>query len=224
MYGLAQPPSVIVDNDPHFGIERKTWHHVLRVQVCRSYAQTVVRWLSRFMRSTVVHHLARWFPAPFLPDTVIIKGSMLNWGEEFDNVVRIYERLSSIQGSVIPVCYGIATIYNNSGDTASRALVLSDVGEIQLAAVSYEERDPEQLRAMVRDALGSIYRLGILPCDANLVNCHMVGDRVMVVDHEPDQEIEDDDEISTDQLIDSAVRRIMAPSMGRSTSRSNVEI
>lgn len=60
---------------------------------------------------------------------------------------------------------------------------------------------------MVRTALEAIYRLGVSPTDANLGNCLIVGDRIVVVDHEQDEELQEDNlkEWSLEELVDGMV-------------------
>ncbi|KAH8907561.1 hypothetical protein BR93DRAFT_967454 [Coniochaeta sp. PMI_546] len=59
--------------------------------------------------------------------------------------------------------------------------------------LSRDEFKADELRDMAKTAVGAIYRLGVAPSDANLVNCHVVaGDRIMIVDHEQDEEVDAD--------------------------------
>lgn len=202
---MARPVTSIVDDDPVFGIERQTWPHVLRLHVHRGVIASAIRWLSKKLPSTLQHRLPAWFPGPFLPDTVIIKASKPDWDEEFNNEIQAYHRLRPIQGVVVPVCYGVTTV-----EGGTRALLLSDVGGRQLATVSYADHGFDELKGMVRTAIGAIYRLGMSPYDANLVNCHVVGGRVMVVDHEQDEVLEDDMEYRLDKLIEAKTDSIMS--------------
>lgn len=58
--------------------------------------------------------------------------------------------------------------------------MLSDVGEKQVVAVSYGDYKADDLRSMVKTAVGAIYGLGLSLSNANLINCHVVnGNRVI---------------------------------------------
>lgn len=70
-----------------------------------------------------------------LPDTVVFKGLKPDWDDEFDNEVRMYDRLQPILGTVVAVFYGVATGCGEAGEE-ERALVLSDVGGRQLGMLS----------------------------------------------------------------------------------------
>jgi hypothetical protein len=148
--------------------------------------------------------LATWFPALFLPETVIVKGLKPDWHDEFNHEIQMYDRLKPIQGVVVPRYYGVATV-----EEGKRALVLSDIGGRQLAKVSYADISFDELKGMVKSAVAAIFRLGIFPADANLVNCHVVGQRVMIVDHELDEEVENDPEVTLEELIDAKTDSIM---------------
>ncbi|KAB5571988.1 hypothetical protein GE09DRAFT_1097799, partial [Coniochaeta sp. 2T2.1] len=100
---------------------------------------------------------------------------------EFDNEVRMYNRLRPIQGTVVPVVYGVATGCGEDG-REERAPVISNVRGRQLGSISYTEHSLDELRGMVNTALEAIYQLGVSPTDTNLANYLIVGDRVMVID------------------------------------------
>jgi hypothetical protein len=62
---------------------------------------------------------------------------------------------------------------------------------------------------MLKAALLPIYRLGISPTDANLSNCHVVGDRIVVVEHEQDERLDEDSGHSLEDRVDGLVDSIM---------------
>lgn len=195
-----------------WGPERKTWHHVLRLRVHQDgILATVIRWLRERLPTAALRHcLTRWFPGAFLPDTVIVKMLKPDWDEEFDAEISMYRgRLKPVQGVVVPAFYG-ETVVDDGDGGATRAMLLSDVGGKQLAAVACGEYDADELRSMVKTAVGAVYRLGVSPSDANLVNCHVVdGDRVMIVDHEQDVELDDGEGHHVEELIEDKVDSIM---------------
>ncbi|KAK1763234.1 hypothetical protein QBC33DRAFT_598782 [Phialemonium atrogriseum] len=61
---------------------------------------------------------------------------------------------------------------------------------------------------MVRASLKAILGLGVVPYDANLVNCLVTEDRVVIVDHEQDEDAEAGDD-TLDELLDSKAEEIM---------------
>lgn len=168
-----------------------------------------MRWLRERLPAALQHRITRSFPGAFLPDTVIVKILKPDWDEEFDTEISMYRRLKPIQGVVVPVFYGETLVDDGDGGT-TRAILLSDVGGKQLAAVSYGEYEADDLRSMVKTAIGAIYSLGVSPSDANLVNCHVVdGNRVMIVDHEQDVELDDEKDHHVEELIEDKVDSIM---------------
>lgn len=111
-----------------------------------------------------------------------------------------------------PDCSSLAqTAAAHDGDGGTtRAILLSDVGGKQLAAVSCGDYKAHDLRSMVKTAIGAIYGLGVSPSDANLVHCHVVdGNRVIIVDHEQDAELDDEKDHHVEELIDAKVDSII---------------
>lgn len=191
---MAQPITGIVGDDPVFGPVHKTWHHVLRLRVHRGVLSTVLRWLRERLPTALQPLVTKWFPGAYLPDTVIVKALKPGCDEEFDNEIAMYGRLAPLQGVVVPVLYGVASVDRGQGEGEgeTRAMVLSDVGGKPLAAVSGDDYKRMELRNMVSTAVGAVYRLGVAPSEANLLNCHVVaGDRVMIVDHKLDRELDE---------------------------------
>ncbi|KAK3905070.1 hypothetical protein C8A05DRAFT_31116 [Staphylotrichum tortipilum] len=90
-------------------------------------------------------HRALW------DDTIILKKLKPKWDDEFDNEKLMYARLRPLQGSVIPVFFGEASL------DGCRALILSDVGRVTLcdllALLRDQALDPGQFeRATVYTA------------------------------------------------------------------------
>jgi len=108
------------------------------------------------------------------------------------------------------VFYGEVLV--DDGDGGTRAILISDVDGKQLATVSYGDYKADDLRSMVKKAIGAIYELGVSPSDANLVNRHVVaGNRVMIVDHELDEKLDDNilKDHPLEELIEAKVDSIM---------------
>ncbi|KAH8907417.1 hypothetical protein BR93DRAFT_977359 [Coniochaeta sp. PMI_546] len=126
-----------------------------------------------------------------------------DWEGDFDNEIKMYSRLKPLQDVVVPVFYGEIKV------DGTRALLLSDVGGKPLVAVNYAKYSRGDLERMVQTALRAIYSMGVSPCDANLVNCHVVGDRIMIVDHEQDEELEEEYKDQLDELVEAKAESIM---------------
>ena len=130
------------------------------------------------------------FPQWTLPRTFILKKKKPDWDEEFENEKRMYAKLRALQGSVIPVCFGEASVEGR------RALVLSDVGRITLCDPPSYERDKNEMGNMIDNAFRAITKLGVEYGDIKLDNFHLVstcgGEKIMVVDLESVTEIGSD--------------------------------
>lgn len=139
-----------------------------------------------------------------MPTDLIIKQQKPDWEAEFDNEIRMYQRLAPLQGSVVPVLYGTVAF------EGVRALLLSDLGGRQIASVGYDVVSRDTLRNMLIASLRPIYDLGICPYDANLLNFHLVdGNKIMIVDHEQDDDLEEGDEEELDELVEGKAESIM---------------
>lgn len=177
------------------------WNHVLRLNVDRGPLEHGVLWATWWLPHIVQDWIRTCFPGPFLPGTVIIKKLKAEWEEEFDTEIRMYNKLKPIQGQVVPVFHG------EVGADGTRALLLSDVGGKHLGAITDGEYSEEEIERMVRASLKAILNLGVVPYDANLVNCLVTEDRV-VVDHEQDEDVEAGGD-TLDELLDSKAEEIM---------------
>ena len=196
--------SAVVDpGDATWGVETHEWPNVSRVNVHHGPIASAVRRVAARLPHPIGQLIRSWFPGPFLPHNVVVKVTKPDWEDEFDNEVMMYHKLQPVQGVVVPVFHGIISV------SGRRALLLSDVGGKQLLAVTYSERGREELRAMLGTALRAIYELGISPYDANLLNCHVVNDRIVVVDHEQDEELEQDLRHRVDELVEGKADSVM---------------
>jgi hypothetical protein len=122
-----------------------------------------------------------------LPRTFILKKQKPDWDEEFENEKRMYAKLTSLQGSTIPICFGEASA------EGQRALVLSDVGRISLCDQPPLRKERSEILPMIDEALRALARLRIDYDDIKLDNFHLVntsrGEKVMIVDLESATEI-----------------------------------
>ncbi|KAK3937552.1 hypothetical protein QBC46DRAFT_392492 [Diplogelasinospora grovesii] len=115
--------------------------------------------------STVISSWAktRW-PEWFLPRNE----------EEFENETRMYARLRELQGTVIPICYGLVICYEQQVPA--------------LAGVILKDR----LAKLLRDVFKALARCGVGHGDLKLDNLHLIRDnglKVMVVDLESVKDI-----------------------------------
>jgi RIO-like serine/threonine protein kinase len=121
----------------------------------------------------------------------VLKRQKAAWDEEFENEKAIYERLASVQGTIVPVCYGEATCPATDA-TGPRALVLSDIGGIGLYEDAAGGLDTEHVEGMLLQALRELTHLGVVHDDSKLDNFRLVGDRerIMVIDFDSSHIIE----------------------------------
>lgn len=128
-----------------------------------------------------------------------------DWEEEFDNEIVVYDKLEALQGSVIPVFYGETVV-----EDGTRAIVLSSVAGTPLALVPPSECDPEDVARMLETAIRAIFRLGLAPFDTLLLNFLVThDDRIVVVDHEQDEELTEEMKGQMEELIQTEVSSIV---------------
>lgn len=132
---------------------------------------------------------SRW-PEWFLPPKIVLKRQKIGWEEEFDKEIAIYRRLAPVQGTIVPVFYGEA-VCPATDTTGTRALVLSDIGGVDLNEASGLETS--RVNSMLMDSLLALANLGVSHDDSKLDNYRFVGDRIMVIDFDSSYFIEDDD-------------------------------
>lgn len=178
----------------------------MHLQVQHGLLAGIVRRLTSLLPAAAQRMIQNWIPGLFLPTELIIKKAKVGWEDEFDNEVKMYDRLAPVQGSVIPTFHGVVSV--DGGTT--RAMLLSDVGGKQLLVVPYSEVPRDDLRRMLVAALRPIYERGISPSDANLLNCHVIeGRRVVIVDHEQDEDLDDDLMDGIDEVVEGMADSIM---------------
>jgi hypothetical protein len=113
-----------------------------------------------------------------------------DWDNEFENEIRMYTRLRELQGTIIPICYGLVVC----GEQPAPALVLSDVGGHELYQPEAGAIPTDQLAKLLRNALEALARYGVSHGDLKLDNLHLVRDnglRVMIVDLESVEDVVD---------------------------------
>ncbi len=138
----------------------------------------------------VLKLIAPFFPRWTLARTFILKLQKPDWDEEFENEKRMYARLSAIQGSTVPICFGETSL------DGRRALLLSDVGRVTLCDKPSLQRDRDEMEKMIEDAFWALAKFGVGYGDIKLDNFHLVncpgGDnhKIMIVDLESVEELD----------------------------------
>jgi len=105
----------------------------------------------------------------------------INWAEGFDAEKEIYQRLALIQGIYVPKCYGEVECQKTKTN-GGRALILSDVGGIQLNDEAAGRLELDQLEDMLWPAIRAVTKLGVSHDDIKLDNYMLVGDKIVVID------------------------------------------
>ncbi|KAK5998382.1 hypothetical protein PT974_00761 [Cladobotryum mycophilum] len=153
--------------------------HVVRLRIQPSRLDRfVIGFLSLFPTRVVHSYLERWLPEWFLPPAIVVKSEKPDWEDEFDDEVALYNRLSSLQGTVIPYYYGTTRL------GGVRTHILSDIGGVSLPLKGASGIDDPTFRKMLLRALGAIALQGFVHDDLKLDNFHLVGDKIMVLDLE----------------------------------------
>ncbi|KAM3530113.1 hypothetical protein NHJ13051_001562 [Beauveria bassiana] len=162
--------------------------HVLRVSIQRNILGKCMHWL---VTTILPQRLALAFlPVAWsLPTTIVVKKLKSNWDDEFTNELRMYEKLKSLQGKQIPVCYGEAYCHG------TRALVLQDIGGVSLyhrsALVDMSEA---QIAQIILASYRPMISLNIAYDDWKLDNLYLVDGRVVFLDLEYVYELDFDPE------------------------------
>ncbi|KAK8141817.1 hypothetical protein G3M48_009843 [Beauveria asiatica] len=161
--------------------------HVLRVSIRQSALTKFALWL---MTTILPPRLARaCIPTAWtLPSTVIVKKQKPQGKEEFTTELYTYNRLSALQGTQLPICYGEACC------DGTRALVLDYVGGVSLLHRSaLVETSEEQIKTMVLKAYGPIMDQGIAYDDWKPDNFHLVDGKIIFLDLEHAYDLNEDD-------------------------------
>ncbi|KAM3428229.1 hypothetical protein MY4824_008969 [Beauveria thailandica] len=162
--------------------------HVLRVSIQRNILGKCMHWL---VTTILPQKLALAFlPVAWsLPTTIVVKKLKPNSDNEFTNELRMYEKLKSLQGKQIPVCYGEAYC------DGTRALVLEDVGGVSLYHRSaLVEMSEEQIAQMILASYLPMIGLNLAYDDWKLDNFHLVDGRIVFLDLEYVYELDYDPE------------------------------
>ncbi|KAJ4224616.1 hypothetical protein NW757_014326, partial [Fusarium falciforme] len=137
-------------------------------------------------------------PGYFLPSRIILKKMKLDWDDEFDNEVCMYERLRPAQGYLIPICYGLAWC------DGKRALVLSEVEGITPFEQPVDTPlDAPEFCRRLRVAYGELGAYGLMYGDPKLDTYLLVDDRIVIVDLETVEEAKKEGDV--EYVIESNV-------------------
>jgi hypothetical protein len=145
------------------------------------------------------------YPEWFLPRRIVLKRQKSGWEDHFDNEKAIYRALTSIQGRVVPVCYGEARCAETD-ETGPLALVLSDVGGVTLKDRAASGVAGGDLERMLGDAFRALSGCRVAHDDRNLGNYRLVDNRtrIAILDFEHSYELRDDED--PDLMTASSVR------------------
>jgi hypothetical protein len=165
-------------------------NNVLRLHIHRTAFDVFLHKILSRIPLLVLRFINPVFPRWTLPPTFILKMQKPDWDDEFENEKRMYARLSAIQGSRIPVCFGETSL------DGRRALVLSDVGRVTLCDKPSLQRDRDEMEEMIDAAFWALAKFGVGYGDIKLDNFHLVnslgGDsrKIMIVDLESVEELD----------------------------------
>lgn len=152
--------------------------NVLRLQLQASFVQSVLQTVLGYLPYTIQAWFESAFPEWTLPSQLILKKQKKNWQEEFDAEKAAYAKLRPLQGTVVPRFFGELQFDNTI------ALLMSDIGNVCLAAPEGGMLELDEFRRLVRQALTALSRFGVLQDDTKLDNFHLTNGSVMVVDFE----------------------------------------
>lgn len=132
--------------------------------------------LPRYVQSWFIQVRPRWC----LPPTIILKRCKPGWGDEFNRELDNYSRMRSLQGEIIPWCYGEVKCCQGRS-RPRKAILLSDVGDKTLSHSNLTEQD-------VRDGLTHIYRslaeFDLIQEDSKVHNFHLFRRKIVAIDLE----------------------------------------
>lgn len=158
--------------------------HVLRTTIKRDRYERALMAVLGPMPLPIKNIIRHFWPGLFLPDKVIVKKMKDGWEDEFEYEKVAYNTLKSVQGHLVPVCYGEATC------DGTRAFILSEVDGV----LPYEQDEPMD-KSVYLERVGRACRelqaFGLYPGDIKLANILLVGDRIVFVDLESFVEVED---------------------------------
>ncbi|EEU37975.1 uncharacterized protein NECHADRAFT_84330 [Fusarium vanettenii 77-13-4] len=172
--------------------------NVLRLTIIRSSFDQAIISILLALPYTFQNFARALFPGYFLPSRIVLKKMKPEWDEEFDNEVRMYDRLRSVQGHLIPICYGLAWC------DGKRALLLSEVnGVLPFEQPLDSPLDADEFCRRLRAAYGELGSFGLMYGDPKLDNYLLVDDRIVIVDLESAEEAEEEGAI--ERVVESNV-------------------
>ncbi|KAK1585030.1 uncharacterized protein LY79DRAFT_559570 [Colletotrichum navitas] len=113
-----------------------------------------------------------------LPRRIVLKKELTDNPDLFDNELRVYRHLQSLQGTVIPECLGLAKI------DGVRALLLSDIGGVSMLDSGMPRLEQATLEHKLAFPVRLIRQSGVHLGDFKMGNVHWCGDAFCVLDFE----------------------------------------
>lgn len=151
---------------------------LLRLQLETSLLHSAVQTVLGYFPDAMQAWFASVFPEWTLPSQLILKMQNMDWEEEFNAEKAVYAKLRPLQGTIIPKLLGELQ-YDNT-----RALLMSDIGGVCLAAPEGAMLELDEFRRLVRQTLVLLSRFGVSQDDYKLDKFHLIDDKVIVVDLE----------------------------------------
>ncbi|KAK2022500.1 hypothetical protein LX32DRAFT_629796 [Colletotrichum zoysiae] len=113
-----------------------------------------------------------------LPRRIVLKKEHTDNQDLFDNELRVYRHLQSLQGNVIPECLGVAKI------DGVRALLLSDIGGVSMLDLGMPRLEQATLEHKLALPVRLIRQSGVHLGDFKMGNVHWCGNAFRVLDFE----------------------------------------
>ncbi|POR32468.1 hypothetical protein TPAR_07322 [Tolypocladium paradoxum] len=172
--------------------------NVLRLTILRSSFDQAVISILLALPHAIQNFARALVPGYFLPPRIILKKMKPEWDDEFNNEVRIYERLRPAQGHLIPICYGLAWC------DGKRALVLSEVnGVLPFEQPVDSPLDTAEFCRRLEVAFGELGAFGLMYDDPKLDNYLLIDDRIVIIDLE--SVVEGEEEGAIERVIEANI-------------------
>ncbi|KAK2052374.1 hypothetical protein LY76DRAFT_526803, partial [Colletotrichum caudatum] len=148
-----------------------------------------------------------------LPWRIVLKKEHSGNRDLFDNELRVYRHLQSLQGKVIPECLGVAEI------DGVRALLLSDIGGVSMLDSGMPPFEQATLEDKLAFPVRLIRQLGVHLGDFKMGNVHWCGDAFRVLDFEHAEILTENTKCEEGDLQDQ-VRCVSEPFWMRQEARA----
>ncbi|KAJ0162993.1 hypothetical protein CTA2_3676, partial [Colletotrichum tanaceti] len=152
-----------------------------------------------------------------LPQQIVLKKERLDNHDLFDNELRVYHQLQSLQGTIIPKYLGLATI------DGVRALVLSDIGGISMLDQGMPQFDRMKLETMLAFPVRTIRQRGVHLGDLSMRNIHWCRDAFRFLDFEQAEILPEKADVE-EEYVQDQVLCVSEPFQRRQEARAKMKI